>query len=27
VNARQSFGGTAPKCVKDQVGFWKERLA
>ena len=27
VNARQSFGGTAPKGVKDQVGFWKERLA
>ena len=26
VNARQSFGGTAPKGVKDQVGFWKERL-
>ena len=27
VNARQSFGGTAPKCVKDQIGFWKERLS
>jgi argininosuccinate lyase len=27
VNARESFGGTAPKRVKDQVGFWKERLA
>ena len=27
VNARQSFGGTAPKRVKDQIGFWKERLA
>jgi argininosuccinate lyase len=27
VNARQSFGGTAPKCVKAQVGFWKEHLA
>ena len=27
VNARTSFGGTAPKCVKDQIGFWKERLA
>ena len=27
VNARTSFGGTAPKCVKDQIGFWKERLS
>jgi argininosuccinate lyase len=27
VNARHSFGGTAPKRVKDQIGFWKERLA
>jgi len=26
VNARRSFGGTAPKCVKDQIGFWKDRL-
>ncbi|HXJ00356.1 MAG TPA: argininosuccinate lyase [Micropepsaceae bacterium] len=26
VNARTSFGGTAPACVKEQIAFWKEQL-
>ncbi|HEY6578220.1 MAG TPA: argininosuccinate lyase [Rhizomicrobium sp.] len=27
VNSRQSFGGTAPARVREQVGYWRERLA
>jgi argininosuccinate lyase len=26
VNARTSFGGTAPARVREQIGFWKEQL-
>jgi argininosuccinate lyase len=26
VNARTSFGGTAPAGVREQIGFWKEQL-
>ncbi|HEY4265765.1 MAG TPA: lyase family protein, partial [Micropepsaceae bacterium] len=26
VNARTSFGGTAPSRVREQIGFWKEQL-
>ena len=26
VNARRSFGGTAPRRVREQIGFWKEQL-
>jgi argininosuccinate lyase len=27
VNSRQSFGGTAPQRVREQVQFWREKLA
>jgi argininosuccinate lyase len=27
VNSRQSFGGTAPQRVREQVQFWRERLS
>jgi argininosuccinate lyase len=26
VNSRQSFGGTAPVRVREQVRYWRERL-
>ena len=26
VNSRTSFGGTAPKRVREQVEFWREKL-
>ena len=26
VNARTSFGGTAPERVREQIELWKERL-
>jgi argininosuccinate lyase len=26
VNSRQSFGGTAPVRVREQIAYWHERL-
>jgi argininosuccinate lyase len=26
VNARTSFGGTAPARVREQIAYWKEQL-
>jgi argininosuccinate lyase len=26
VNSRQSFGGTAPVRIREQIAFWRERL-